>query len=194
MDTLNVGIIGCGNISGIYLQNIPAYRGLSLKACADARPEAAQAQASRAGIEALSVDELLARTPGHRRPKPGVAAALPAPTVPTAAPSPPVPSIAAAPPPVLAAPPAPEMPAVPPFTRELRLVSIDASRNRARFYVLQWQPTLWGSVMLVRLWGRLGGQGRQQVVLEAATAQVDAPVTRLIRLRLRHGYHIVDWH
>jgi predicted dehydrogenase len=61
MDTLNVGIIGCGNISGIYLQNIPAYRGLSLKACADARPEAAQAQASRAGIEALSVDELLAR-------------------------------------------------------------------------------------------------------------------------------------
>ena len=38
MDSLNVGIIGCGNISSIYLQNIPAYRGLSLRACADARP------------------------------------------------------------------------------------------------------------------------------------------------------------
>ncbi len=61
MNTLNVGVIGCGNISGIYFQNIPSYKGLSLRACADMRPEAAQAQASRYGIEALSVDELLAR-------------------------------------------------------------------------------------------------------------------------------------
>ncbi len=60
MNTLNVGIIGCGNISGIYLQNIPAYEGLSLRACADMRPEVAQAQASRYGIEARSVDDLLA--------------------------------------------------------------------------------------------------------------------------------------
>ena len=61
MNSLNVGIIGCGNISGIYLQNIPAYRGLTLRACADMRPEVAQAQASRHGIEAMSVDQLLAR-------------------------------------------------------------------------------------------------------------------------------------
>lgn len=61
MDALNVGIVGCGNISGIYLQNIPAYRGLRLRACADMRPEAAQAQAGRHGIEALSVEDLLAR-------------------------------------------------------------------------------------------------------------------------------------
>ena len=61
MNSLNVGVIGCGNISTIYLQNIPAYRGLSLRACADARPEAAQAQASRFNVEAMPVDELLAR-------------------------------------------------------------------------------------------------------------------------------------
>ncbi len=61
MDSLNVGIIGCGNISSIYLKNIPAYRGLSLRACADARPEAAQAQAGRIGVEAVTVDEMLAR-------------------------------------------------------------------------------------------------------------------------------------
>src|SRR5918997_6621164 len=60
MESLNVGIIGCGNISGIYLQNIPAYRGITLRACADMRLEAAQAQASRFGIEARSVDQLLA--------------------------------------------------------------------------------------------------------------------------------------
>src|SRR3712207_4742846 len=61
MKNLNVGIVGCGNISGIYLQNIPAYRGLTLRACADVRLEAAQAQAARHGIDALSVDELLSR-------------------------------------------------------------------------------------------------------------------------------------
>src|SRR5215213_7622334 len=61
MESLNVGIIGCGNISGIYFQNIPAFRGLALRACADIRPEAAQAQASKFGIEALTVDGLLAR-------------------------------------------------------------------------------------------------------------------------------------
>ncbi|MEE1654740.1 Gfo/Idh/MocA family oxidoreductase [Microvirga sp. CF3062] len=61
MTSLNVGIIGCGNISGIYLQNIPAYHGLNLRACADMRPEVAQAQASRHGIEAMTVDQLLAR-------------------------------------------------------------------------------------------------------------------------------------
>ena len=145
-------------------------------------------------VTTLSVDELLARTPGRRRPQPAVAAASAAPTVPTVAPSSPVPSTAAAPSPVLPAPPVPEVPAVPPFTRELRLVSIDASRNRARFYVLQWQPTLWGGVALLRVWGRLGGQGRQQVVLEAATPQLDAVLTRLVRQRLRHGYQLVDWH
>ena len=60
MSSLNVGVIGCGNISGIYLQNIPAYRGITLRACADMRPEVAQAQAGRFGIEAMSVDQLLA--------------------------------------------------------------------------------------------------------------------------------------
>ena len=82
---------------------------------------------------------------------------------------------------------------MPPFTRELRLVSIDASRNRARFYLLQWQPTLWGTVMLLRVWGRLGGQGRTQSVLEADAPQLDTVLTRLVRQRLRHGYQIVDW-
>jgi len=60
MDTLNVGVVGCGVISGIYFENARGYRGLTLKACADVRPEAAQAQASRHGIEARSVDEILA--------------------------------------------------------------------------------------------------------------------------------------
>src|SRR4051812_29924233 len=65
MNTLNVGIIGCGNISGIYLQNIPAYNGLSLRACADIKSEIAQAQAERHGVEARTVDQLLASDDIH---------------------------------------------------------------------------------------------------------------------------------
>ena len=61
METVNIGIVGCGNISGIYFQNIRGYRGLTLKACADIRPEAARAQADRFGVDALSVEDLLAR-------------------------------------------------------------------------------------------------------------------------------------
>ena len=98
--------------------------------------------------------------------------------------------------PVLAqtATPDPDVAAVPPFTRELRLVSIDASRNRARFYLLQWHPTLWDDVALVRVWGRIGSRGQAKVLFHAPSPQVDAAVARLVRRRLQHGYQVVDWH
>jgi predicted dehydrogenase len=61
MTKLGVGIIGCGNISTIYMRNMPDFRDLKLVACADQRADAAQAQAQQFGIEALSIDGLLAR-------------------------------------------------------------------------------------------------------------------------------------
>jgi len=61
MRDLGVGIIGCGVISTIYMQNMPMFAGLKLVACADMRAEAAQAQASAFGIAALSPDALLSR-------------------------------------------------------------------------------------------------------------------------------------
>jgi predicted dehydrogenase len=61
MDKLGVGIIGCGNISTIYMRNMPDFRELRLIACADLRPEVAQAQAAEFGIESMSIDALLAR-------------------------------------------------------------------------------------------------------------------------------------
>ncbi|WP_375260789.1 Gfo/Idh/MocA family protein [Palleronia sp.] len=61
MSDTGVGIIGCGVISGIYLQNIVRLPGLVLRAVADAKPEAAQAAAKQYGVPALSVAELLAR-------------------------------------------------------------------------------------------------------------------------------------
>ena len=55
-----VGIIGCGNISGIYLTNCRKLAGLELVACADLDLARAQAKAAEHGIRAATVDELLA--------------------------------------------------------------------------------------------------------------------------------------
>ncbi|MCI0512844.1 Gfo/Idh/MocA family oxidoreductase [candidate division KSB1 bacterium] len=60
-DLIKVGIIGCGNISGIYLQNIRRFSFLNLVACADLIPARAQAKAAEfPGVKACSVSELLA--------------------------------------------------------------------------------------------------------------------------------------
>ena len=57
--TMKVGVIGCGNISDIYLINAPKFRDIAVTACADLNSEAAQRQATKYGVAALSVDELL---------------------------------------------------------------------------------------------------------------------------------------
>ena len=61
MRTLGVGIIGCGVISGVYMQNMKLFRGIELRGCADVRPEAARAAAEKYGTQAYGVDALLAR-------------------------------------------------------------------------------------------------------------------------------------
>ncbi|MBB4004364.1 Gfo/Idh/MocA family protein [Aurantimonas endophytica] len=55
-----IGLIGCGNISDIYLLNAARFPGIAFSACADLRPAAAAAKAETYGIEARSVDALLA--------------------------------------------------------------------------------------------------------------------------------------
>ncbi|PKH10107.1 Gfo/Idh/MocA family protein [Planomicrobium sp. MB-3u-38] len=61
MRTMKIGIIGCGYISSIYMENIPAYKHLSLTACADLELDRARSQADQYGIpKACSVQELLA--------------------------------------------------------------------------------------------------------------------------------------
>jgi predicted dehydrogenase len=59
MAALRVGIIGCGNISSIYMKNCRVLPGLQLAACADVLPERAEARAREYEINALSVDALL---------------------------------------------------------------------------------------------------------------------------------------
>ncbi len=55
-----LGIIGCGNISDAYFTGAARSSFARVKACADMRPEAAKAKAEAHGVQALSVDALLA--------------------------------------------------------------------------------------------------------------------------------------
>ena len=57
---VRVGLIGCGNISDIYLTNEARFRDFRFTACADLDPAAAKRQAERYGLAARSVPDLLA--------------------------------------------------------------------------------------------------------------------------------------
>ncbi len=59
--TLGVGVVGCGDISGIDLLNAPRFRDIRIVACADIAPEAAQRRAEQHGVEAVAVADLLKR-------------------------------------------------------------------------------------------------------------------------------------
>lgn len=61
MNKLKIGIIGCGNISSIYMENCKKFEHLELAGCADLDIQRAKAQAEKFGIpKACSVEELLA--------------------------------------------------------------------------------------------------------------------------------------
>lgn len=61
MARMNIGVIGCGTISGIYLQNLPTFALINVAAVADLVPERADARAAQYGIaRACTVDVLLA--------------------------------------------------------------------------------------------------------------------------------------
>jgi predicted DNA-binding WGR domain protein len=79
------------------------------------------------------------------------------------------------------------------FQHYVRFVSIDIAKNRQRFYLLSWQPTLEGDVALVCSWGRLGTYGRSRTIFSPERAQVQEHLVRLIRRRIQRGYQIATW-
>ena len=70
----------------------------------------------------------------------------------------------------------------------LHLTRVDAALNMARFYALSAQPTLFGEVAVLRVWGRIGtsGQAMMQTFDDAATAA--AALDRLEGQKRRRGY------
>ncbi len=57
---MNVGIIGCGNISRAYVTGCRLFDAIELTSCADLRMEAAEAMAKECDLKAMTVEELLA--------------------------------------------------------------------------------------------------------------------------------------
>lgn len=64
----------------------------------------------------------------------------------------------------------------------IHVQQIDPARNRARFYSLDISRTLWGEVVSIRRWGRIGtaGQGSETAVTEPVFA------IRALRRAARH--------
>ncbi len=87
----------------------------------------------------------------------------------------------------------PELGPVATFHAFVRLISVDSTTNRFRFYVLSWHPTLWGDFALVQTWGRLGRPGRFRTTSYATRAEAQGMIMRLLRRRLRHGYRVIAW-
>ncbi len=79
------------------------------------------------------------------------------------------------------------------FRQFVRLESIDPDRNRFRFVVLSFQPTLWDRPALVCTWGRVGRPGRARVVPVPAGGDPREAIRQVLRRRLRHGYVVTAW-
>jgi predicted dehydrogenase len=60
MKPIDIGIIGCGNISHSYLKGAARSELVRVKAVADMRMEAAEVKAVEYGVQAVTVDQLLA--------------------------------------------------------------------------------------------------------------------------------------
>ena len=58
--TMRIGLVGCGNISDVYLVNGALFRDFVFTACADLNPQASKRQAARYAIAARSMEDLLA--------------------------------------------------------------------------------------------------------------------------------------
>ncbi len=71
----------------------------------------------------------------------------------------------------------------------LRMESVEPKRNRYRFYVTVWQPTLWNTWALICRWGRIGENPRGVQVHECASMD-DALrlAAEVIDRRMKHGY------
>ncbi len=63
VEKLKVGVIGCGNISAIYLKNIPTFGNLELRAVADSDAERARARAAEFSVPAAVSPEALLADP-----------------------------------------------------------------------------------------------------------------------------------
>jgi predicted DNA-binding WGR domain protein len=68
------------------------------------------------------------------------------------------------------------------------LHQVDPERRAARYYSLLVEEDLFGNVVLVRQWGRIGTQGRERVEAFGDTLAAGAALERMARAKRRRGY------
>jgi predicted DNA-binding WGR domain protein len=75
-----------------------------------------------------------------------------------------------------------------PVRRAVVLRRIDAESGAARFYSLVVERDLFGQVVLVRHWGRIGTGGREMVEQHVSEAEALEAMDALIQAKRRRGY------
>jgi predicted DNA-binding WGR domain protein len=78
-----------------------------------------------------------------------------------------------------------------PDFNQVEFERIDLAANARRYYLVAWQPDLFGEGAVIRLYGRMGRCKRVITTpfpsLEAAWPAIRA----IVRTRLRHGYRLI---
>ena len=74
------------------------------------------------------------------------------------------------------------------FPTCMHLQRVDLARNMRRFYRMAIQTDLFGDVSLIRVWGRIGTRGRQQVNSHADEGRAINALLKLAQEKRRRGY------
>lgn len=75
-----------------------------------------------------------------------------------------------------------------PIKHHAVLHRIDPERGIWRFYSLMIERDLFGTVRLVRNWGRIGTSGQQLVEIHADEIEAGQTLEALAAVKRRHGY------
>jgi predicted DNA-binding WGR domain protein len=75
-----------------------------------------------------------------------------------------------------------------PVQHALVLRKIDPDRGVARFYSLIIECDLFGTIRLVRNWGRIGTNGRELVEVFATEIEAGQALEAIARVKRRRGY------
>ena len=68
----------------------------------------------------------------------------------------------------------------------------EPSRNMSRFYALSLEPSLFGTISLVRRWGRIGTRGREKIHLFENEADARTLFLDMARRKRLRGYHLPE--
>jgi len=74
------------------------------------------------------------------------------------------------------------------LTDDIHLRRIDPAINMHRFYGLTIQPTLFGGVSVMRIWGRIGCQGQAMIQTYETLEDAREELSRIRKAKLRKGY------